>query len=138
MGKVLGIDYGEKRIGLAISSDDGRFVFPFRTIENDGSDACFFHLNAICQEEKVMRVVVGLPLDQHGLVGEKAKTVKKWGQLLHNKVGCEVLYEDERFTTVYAIRAKKQAGRSTKETRQTIDQTAAMIILQTFLDKHHG
>lgn len=138
MGKILGIDFGETRIGLAISSEDGRFVFPYKTVENGGDEGCFSRIRDDCQKEGVERIVVGLPLDQHGQMGEKARAVKSWGERLSRVVGLEVLYEDERYTTVFANKTKKTAGWSVKETRANIDQTAASMILQTYLDKRHG
>ncbi|MFH1207399.1 MAG: Holliday junction resolvase RuvX [Patescibacteria group bacterium] len=138
MGKVLGIDFGDTRIGLAISSDDGHFVFPYQTIENDGSTACLKSIQAICAKEEVKLIIVGLPLDQHGTMGQKAKTVQAWGDQLARVTGCAIKYEDERYSTALANSIKKQAGWSSKKTRATIDQTAASMILQSFLDKQHG
>jgi putative Holliday junction resolvase len=138
MGKILGIDFGETRIGLALSSDDGQFVFPFQTVQNVGSEESMAIIGGICKKEGVESIVVGLPLDQHGKMGEKATVVKEWADRLSHITGIRIDYEDERFTTALASSIKKQAGWSVKKTRQTIDQTAASMILQTFLDKRHG
>lgn len=138
MGKALGIDFGETRIGLAISSEDGHFVFPHATIDNDGTESNFSAILKVCATENIELIVIGLPLDQHGQVGEKARTIQTWGDQLAGFIGLPIMYEDERFSTALAHSIKKQAGWSSKNTRATIDQTAAAMILQTFLDKQHG
>ena len=138
MGKILGIDFGDTRIGLAMSSADERFVLPYQTVKNDGSEECIKTIQEIYQKEQVALIIVGLPLDQHGEMGGKAKAVREWGDRLTRRSGIRIEYEDERYTTVFANKTKKQAGWSVKETRQTIDQTAASMILQTYVDKRHG
>lgn len=139
MGKALGIDYGEKRIGLAITSEDRRFVFPYRTLDNGmDADAVLAQLNDICSRESVSDIVIGLPLDQHGQVGEAAAKVKSWGSRVAEVTGHDVIYEDERFSTTLAGDLQRQGGRSAKETRTSIDRTAAAVILQTYIDRNHG
>ncbi|MFA5051598.1 MAG: Holliday junction resolvase RuvX [Patescibacteria group bacterium] len=138
MGKILGIDYGEKRIGLAISSADQRFVFPHSTLNNDAPSDRIGEIKNICIEEDVEKIVVGLPLDQEGKMGIAAAKVTRWAEELASASGRDVVFEDERYSTVMAGKFQRQGGRSVKEARTSIDQTAAAVILETYIDRHHG
>lgn len=138
MAKVLGIDYGEKRIGLALSTDDKRMAYIHGTIQNSNSRDVINEFKKICQEEEVESLVVGLPLDQAGQPGAQAEIVKKFSKMIGEETGLPYYFEDERFSTALASKMNKEAGLSVKKTRQTIDSQSAQIILQTYLDRKYG
>ena len=135
MRKILGLDYGEKRIGLAISSEDGRYAFAYQTLETSDKLDLFQKLVAICAKEDINTIVVGLPLNQNGTVGKEAGNVQKFIQELKEYLEIPIEFEDERFSSALASQLFREAGKTEKEARITIDQKSAQLILQTYLDK---
>lgn len=123
--RYLGIDYGEKRIGIAVSDDSGMLAFPHATVEN--TPAAFSEIQRIVKEEKIETVVIGLPMSFSGGMSAQAQTVRRFGDALTGMLLCPVAYENELFTTTMAQRS----GVS----KVTIDQSAAAIILQSYLDR---
>ena len=122
--KFLGIDYGEKRIGIAVSDDGGMIAFPHATIENTSSTLS--EIKKICDAQKSSRIIIGMPM----LIGEVSplmRTIQRFGEALARFVQIPVAYENEMFTTKIAIRdgAKKN----------TVDQSSAALILQSYLDR---
>lgn len=138
MAKVIGLDYGAARIGVAISDEDLKYAFTFGTVENHGLAGSLDELENICRSEGVSRIVVGLPLNQHGQIGSQASEAKAFGAELGKRLAMPVVYEDERFTSVMANKLFRESGRKTRETRQLIDQKSAQLILQSYLDREHG
>ena len=137
-GNPLGIDYGDRHIGLALSSDDGRYVFTYQTLENKDKLDIFQKLSVICKNENVHTIVVGLPLDQNGLVGKEAKTVQQFAQEIKKYLDIAIEFEDERFSSAMASRLFREAGKKEREARATIDQKSAQLILQTYLDRKNA
>ena len=125
----LGIDYGEKRVGLAVSSDETKIALPLRILENKGRDFLFGEIRKICTEENIEQVVVGMPLTLAGERGEQAKEVLQFVDFLRNNLSAPVETEDERFTSVMVDKLMAESG--VKER----DAVAAMVILQGYLDK---
>jgi len=134
MDRLLGVDFGSVRIGLAVSDPERRIGSPLKTYERRGTeqDADFFR-NLIKQEE-IAQIVVGLPVHLDGREGEKAKEARDFGQWLANIAGLPVIFWDERFTTVEAEAHLLGAGLSRKRRRDRRDRVAAQILLQTYLD----
>lgn len=122
--KYLGIDYGERRIGIAVSDEDGIIAFPRTTIENTTSTLS--EIKKICDAEKPARIIIGMPM----LIGEISpmmRTIRMFGDTLTQCTNIPVAYENEMFTTKMATRdgAKKN----------TVDQSSAALILQSYLDR---
>lgn len=136
--KIIGIDYGEARIGIASSDDAGIMAHPEKTIriaeEGSTSDAVK-EVVAIVEKKGAEVVVVGLPFQLDGKKGEAAETVEAWVEQLTDQLP-EVSVEmmDERLTTAAAQAKMKEAGKKTRKTRAIIDQVAAVEILQSYLD----
>lgn len=126
--KSLGIDYGDKRIGIAVSDDSGMLAFPFSTVEN--TPAAFSEIQRIVKEEKAEMVIVGMPMSFSGGVSHQAQAVRRFGDTLAGALPCPVAYENELFTTTMAERS----GAS----KATVDQSAAAIILQSWIDRNKG
>lgn len=138
MGKLLGIDYGERRIGLATAAETTSLAFSLKTIQYDEITEVIQQIKNICVAEEVVLLVIGLPKDQYGGIGEKAKEVQLFSDKLAQAIDTPIEYEDERFTSVMASRLMKQKGKREHEFRTSLDQEAATIILQSYLDRIHG
>jgi putative holliday junction resolvase len=129
----LGIDYGDKRIGIAISDELQSFAHPFRTLQSDSQ--LFQEIRKIVEREKVGGVVVGLPKNMDGSLGPSATKAQSFASRLAKElISTKVLLWDERLTTVEAQRALHLAGKNAKQSKKVIDQVAAQILLQNYLD----
>lgn len=132
--RALGIDVGEARIGLALSDGLGMLAHPCETVDARRPDV-FQRILAIIAREAVKVIVVGLPRNMNGQEGPAALKAREFADKLRAKLrGCEVRFIDERLSTVAAQRALHDSGRNVKNSRKIIDQVAAQMILQTYLD----
>jgi len=138
MPKLLGIDYGENKVGIAVSDEDKKYAFSRQSLINLSEPELLQNLSLLCKKEDVAKIIIGLPLDQEGNIGRQAAKTKRFGEVLADFCKIPVEYEDERFSTAMAEQMFKQAGKKTKNTKSIIDQQAAQIILQTYLDKHNA
>ena len=133
--RILGIDYGEKRVGLAISSPIGFIAQGLPTIERiDGTDY-LEDLADVINEKEVEEIVVGLPKNMNGSIGEKAEVVLVLVETLKSKFNLPVHTFDERLTTVRANRAMAGAKMSKKGKKKRVYMIAAQFILQAYLDQ---
>ena len=136
MARFLGIDYGTKRIGLAISDETGQIAFPLCALENSGQRRVAVEINKIVTERKVETLVLGLPLNLDGSRGIAAENVAHFADILKQYVSVPVESWDERLSTRMAERAMIEGGLSRSRRKQSIDQATAQIILQSYLDAH--
>lgn len=131
MYRILGIDYGEKRIGLALSDPMHMIASPYDTISNDRQ--LFTSIRTIMEQEDAKLVVVGLPKGMKGQTTQQTEQVEAFVELLtSHEIRVELV--DERLTSVSAEKALREQGVKTGHNKRLIDQTAAAIILQQFLD----
>ncbi len=137
MPKVLGLDPGTKRIGVAISDDEHRYAFPRETIAIANAEEALPAIHAVCRAESVDLIVIGLPLDQQGRSGKAAEQVKLFGELIQTQLDIPVTYQDERFTSQESDTLLSQRNPRPRN-KGLRDRSAARIILQTYLDSHHG
>jgi putative Holliday junction resolvase len=129
---ALGVDLGSARIGLAVSDDLGMMAHPLATIPGGaGSHRAVADAAAKAGADTV---VIGLPRNMDGSYGPAAEAAKAFGEKLREISGCRIVFQDERLTTVAAQKSLHAAGRNTKKSRSVIDQVAAQMILQTYLD----
>jgi putative Holliday junction resolvase len=133
MTPVLGIDFGRSRIGVAISDELRLLAHPLETIPAGKKAAK--RIAEIVRERKIDHVVVGLPRNMDGTFGAAASEAQKFVQELRALIPCEITTWDERLTTVAAHRALREAGKKTRATRCYVDQVAAQMILQGYLDR---
>ncbi|MEY2545487.1 MAG: putative pre6S rRNA nuclease [Verrucomicrobiota bacterium] len=133
MNPVLGVDYGRARIGLAISDELRMLAHPLETIAA-GKDA-IPRIADLVKQRKIDIVVVGVPKNMSGTRGAAAEEAERFVEQLRVKIDGEVVTWDERLTTVAAERALRDAGKKTRDTRGYVDQVAAQMILQGFLDR---
>jgi len=136
MNPVLGIDFGQARIGLAISDELRMLAHPLETIPANKDSAK--RIAEIVEKRKVEKVVIGIPRHMSGEIGESAQRALDFASNLRQKLQCPVETWDERLTTVAANRALAAAGKKTRETRGIVDQVAAQMILQGYLDREHA
>lgn len=132
--RLLGIDTGERRIGLAISDPDRKIASPLTTYRRQNRDADQGYFERLVREESVGLLVIGLPVHLDGREGQKALEARRFGQWLAKLVQLPIVFWDERFTTVQAERALLEAGLTHKKRRERRDRLAAQIILQSYLE----
>jgi putative Holliday junction resolvase len=131
---LLGIDFGNVRVGLAISDPDRKIAFPLETYtrRNREHDARYFR--EVTEAEEIGQIVVGLPVHLDGREGSKALEARRFGQWLGEVTNLPIVFWDERFTTVEAEGYLWSAGLTHKRRKARRDQVAAQIMLQSFLD----
>jgi putative Holliday junction resolvase len=132
MDPILGLDYGRARIGVAISDELQLLAHPLETIP--ANEQAAFRVAEVVREEKVDHIVTGLPKRMDGQIGAAATEVLLFVEKLRAILPCPVVTWDERLTTVAAHRALRDAGKKTRHTRGYVDQVAAQMILQSYLD----
>ncbi len=137
MGRVLGIDYGERRIGMAISDPTGTIAQPLPTIvRRRGKRPPYTKIMEVLDEWGAERIVLGLPLEGSGAEGRLASEVRDFGEGLERRAGIPVEFRDERYTSVQAQRelARLELPATARREKERVDAMAAMIILQAYLD----
>jgi len=137
MRRVLGIDFGDVRIGVAISDELGFMAHPLETIDVRKT-AAIPRIRDLVSARDVETVVVGLPRNMDGSHGAASEKVVKFVASLRATLPCKVVTCDERLTTVSAQRSLQEAGRKAKDQKNIIDQAAAQVILQSWLDAQAG
>lgn len=139
--KALGIDPGEARTGVALSDALGLVARPLETIHREAGTAPEIRVADLARAHAVDFVVVGLPLRMDGSEGTAARRTRAWVEKLRPllPVGMRVEFSDERLTTIEADAHLRRAGkRDHRERKAIIDQTAATVLLQHWLDQHAG
>lgn len=136
--RVLGIDPGSKRVGLSLSDESGLVAQPLRTLQRAGKEALLKDLCAVIAETESTTVVLGLPLQLSGEEGHAARRARALGSALREAAGVEVVLWDERLTSVVAERSLTEAGVRGARRREVVDQAAATLLLQSYLDAQSG
>ncbi len=131
--RALGVDFGEVRIGLAITDELRMLAHPLITLDARNPKV-MRQIGEIVMEKNVRDVVLGLPRNMDGSYGAAAEKVRVFATLLKQEIKCPLHLWDERWTTVAAQRALREAGKKTKEYRGFVDQVAAQLLLQSWMD----
>ena len=133
--KILSIDYGEKRIGLAISDENEKLASRFLTLENRSQKKSIVEIKKIILEKNIQKIIVGIPI---GLKGESAQTrnIKEFSLRLSENIEIPIKEVNEVFTSKMAEENLLQAGVKSRDIKKIIDQEAARIILQDYLNKY--
>lgn len=132
--RVLGVDLGERRIGLAVSDGLGLTAQGLPTLERRNREQDWKALQALAEQYQIGKWVVGLPLHLSGTEGTQAQRVRQWGEALERHLRLPVVYWDERLTTVEAGRVLREAASSRLQRQKAIDRLSAVILLQSYLD----
>jgi putative holliday junction resolvase len=132
--RLLGVDYGQVRVGLAVSDPDRRMAFPLEVRQRQGKEKDAAYFRSLAEREEVGGLVVGLPVHLDGREGDKAREARAFGAWLAEVVGLPVAFYDERFTTVMAESALWDAGLTHRRRKERRDKVAAQMLLQAYLD----
>lgn len=135
-GRSLGIDFGLARIGLAMSDPTGVLASALETLNWNGEDEAWVlrRIEELCRLHGVRRIVLGLPKRTDGKGGAAEEKARRFGAELGARCGLPVIFQDERYTTVLAARTLRASSVKPGKKRGLIDQVAAEIILQSYLD----
>ena len=134
MGRLLAIDYGEKRLGLAISDPNQIISKPLKTIILSDSQYIYNELEKIISDYEIQKLIICLPLGMDGKKTQQTSKVEAFKEDLQNKISIPVILFDERLSSVSAKKSLISQGIKTGHNKSKIDQTAAAIFLQHFLD----
>ena len=133
--RILALDYGEKRVGLAISDLMQIIAKPFKTLNNISNNNIFDQLKIIIEEKYVEKIVVGLPTTLNNKESKQTKIVNQFIKQLEIAVSTPVVSYDERLTSIEAKRSLVSQGIKTGHNKGAVDMTAAAIFLQNYLDE---
>ena len=133
-GRVLALDLGKRRIGLALSDELGITAQGLETLERTNIREDLARLGQLCVEKSVGLILMGTPLHMSGREGRQAEYARDCGQRLHTATGLPVEYRDERLTTVEAERVLRGSGISIEKRARAVDRLAAVILLESYLD----
>ena len=135
MGRVMAVDWGSKRVGVAISDETRTIARPLQTLESKSSESAAKKIAAIASEWEVEEVVVGLPLHMDGTEGASAIGSKKLAEELGARLpGVRLVLVDERLSSVRAEAILRERGEKFRGRKERLDQVAASLLLQEYLD----
>ncbi len=129
--RILAVDYGRKRMGLAISDPMGIISQPLEVVP---ADTALRRIQELVSERSVERIVVGLPLNMDGSEGEMAREAREFGERLKS-LGVDVVFFDERLTTFEAHEVAKALGVSWRKARRKVDAVAAAVMLKAYMER---
>jgi putative Holliday junction resolvase len=132
--RLLGLDVGDARVGVAVSDPSGSVATPLSTLDGRTLDADLRPLVRLVEDYEVEAIVVGLPLSLSGEEGPQSRAVRERAQRWSQHLGVPLHFWDERLTTSQARRSLSEAGLDERATRKAVDMVAAALILQTYLD----
>lgn len=132
--KIMGLDFGKARIGVALSDIMGFLASPYTTLSRTTETEDLEFLNKIIKEFKVETVVMGYPFEMSGNKGETCKLVEDFAEKLKDYCGVKIIFVDERLSSVEAEEQLRATIKDWKQRKKLLDQVSASIILQTYLD----
>jgi len=132
MGRVLGIDHGDVRIGIALSDETAFLASPLSTVQN--GPGAVDEIVALAEEYDAEKIVIGLPLNMDGSAGSATEKTRTFAAKLAKKTDAPIVESDERLTTVSAHQNLREAGLNGRQRKGVVDMAAAQIILQDWLD----
>jgi len=136
MHKIMGLDVGTKRIGIALSDFLLITAQPCETINREPEEIAIKKIVMLCEQNSVKKIVVGLPKNMNGTVGSQALDCQSFANMLKNKLpDCELIFEDERLTSKQAENILALQGKKYTKNKGLVDLKSACIILQQYLDR---
>ena len=135
MGRFLAIDYGSKRVGLAMSDPTKKIAKAYKTITNDSVDALLSCIKNEIKINSVEKIILGLPIGMNGKNTSQTELVLKFNDMLKNFLSIPVVLEDERLTSLHAKKSLVFQGFKTTSNKENIDSTAAALLLQNYINK---
>lgn len=134
MGRILGVDFGSRRVGLALTDTHKIMAFPHKTLVYSALEELIEELRKEIGEQKVETVVVGLPIGMRGQQTDQTVRVEEFVSELKRRISVPVRMVDERLTSVQAERVLRERGLEPSRHKSRVDKTAAAIFLQSYLD----
>jgi len=134
MKRLLGLDVGDKTIGISVSDPLGFTAQGIKTIKRTNIKKDLQEIIKIINEKSVSTIVIGLPKNMNNTLGPQGEKVKKFAEKLKKYIDIDIVYQDERLSTVSATKTLIEADVSRKKRRNVVDKLAAVYILQTYLD----
>ena len=132
--KKLGLDLGKARVGIAMSDILGILASPYETLQSKGLERDCLYVASLCEKFGVDVVVIGLPLKLDGTESEMTLYAKQFAERLKNLISANIILQDERLTSIEAEEYLNQTNTRGKKRKEVLDQVAACIILQSYLD----
>ena len=135
--RLMGLDFGSKTVGVALSDPTGLIASPLEIIEREREDKLrktFSRIEELIEEYKVTKIVLGLPLNMDSSEGERVKKTQEFKEALERRTGLEIVFWDERLSTVEAHEIMTEAGVKGIDRKKFVDKIAASIILQGYMD----
>lgn len=139
--RILGLDFGSKTVGVAVSDENEFLSSGVETIRREREDKLrktYARIETLITELGVEKIVLGLPLTLDGEEGTRVIKTREFGENLSRRTGLDVIYQDERLTTVEAYTLMSESGVKKEKQLQMVDEVAATIILQDYLDSKKG
>lgn len=137
MSVIVGIDFGESRIGVAISDELKKISFPLGVIQREQGSYSLKRLKKLLDDRDIESFLIGLPVRSDGTLGVQGEKVDSYSAALKDYFQKEVFTWDERFTTVIATNALREGSTGEKKGRKVVDKIAAQLILQSYLDSRN-
>lgn len=134
--KILSIDYGDVRTGIAISDIRGILASPFTVIKESYQPKLVREIIKIVNDNNIGKIVIGLPRNMDGSYGYRCDECRSLGEAIKNELDVEICYQDERLTTVMAHDVLSQNNVRGQKRKDTVDAVSAVMILQSYLDKN--
>jgi len=134
--RILGLDYGEKRIGVSISDPLRITAQPLPTINYENEKQLWCNLDQLFQELEIEKIVIGLPINMNGSLGISSQKVEMFSKKIEDRFKLEVELLDERLTSSVAENTIRELGKKPSKNKDKIDKLAAILILQSYLDKN--
>jgi len=135
LNRILAIDYGDKKVGLALSDPMKIIAKPYKTIINESKESLLNDINQIIQLKDVDKIVVGLPLTLKNTYSKQTHKVKKFIDFISGSLDINIIVVDERLSSIEAKKSLITQGIKTGHNKKDIDMTAAALFLQNYLDK---
>lgn len=135
--RLMGLDFGSKTVGVALSDPTGLIASPLEIIEREREDKLrktFSRIEELIEEYKVTKIVLGLPLNMDSSEGERVRKTQEFKEALERRTGLEIVLWDERLSTVEAHDIMTEAGVKGIDRKKFVDKIAASIILQDYMD----
>ena len=132
--RILSMDVGDRRIGMEVSDMLGWTAQGIATLERKSTEEDLVQIEKIIHQYQPEKIVVGLPKNMNGTLGPQGEKVKAFAETLEDRFNLEIVFWDERLTTVSAHKTMIEADMSRRKRKQKVDQLAAVLILQSYLD----
>jgi putative holliday junction resolvase len=135
MHRLMGLDVGDKKIGVALSDPTEVLATPLTTIIRVTDDSALKEINRLAKKHDISKIIIGLPYSLDGSIGKQAEKVLFFTKQIEKETGIEIAMQDERLTSVSADQKLREAGKKGRKLKSGMDAAAASVILQAYLDE---